>query len=132
MAGVMTIVLIKEKMNMKKLTMLFIITVLGSNVYAEDTSKEAFIEDGKKKITAGLCSNQKFLQCTGDSNKLCQTQMKLVVLPHCVKTKLSGLPERLSKQEAQLAANTFGKCAAISYPALNQLNMNEFGSCMTK
>lgn len=119
-------------MNMKKLTMLFIITLLGSNAYAKDTSKEAFIADGKVNITNALCSNQKFLKCTGDSNSLCQSQMKHIVLPHCVSSKLSGLPKKLTQKEAQLAANTFGKCAAIAYPALNQLDMDEFSSCMTK
>ena len=52
----------------------------------------------------GLDTHDRFLTCTGDSEKLCRAQTTMVIVPHCLKKYEASLPDVLSDQQAQAAA----------------------------
>lgn len=52
----------------------------------------------------GLDTHDRFLTCTGDSEKLCRAQTTMVIVPHCLKKYEASLPDILSDQQAQAAA----------------------------
>lgn len=117
---------------MDKVLVMVFVAALATKVSAKEITKENFLKDGKSKITKQLCNSKKFLSCTGHSESLCKAQMKVIILPHCIQTKLGELPKQLAPQEANQAATVFAKCAAISYAAFSQLEMDKFGLCMAE
>ena len=99
---------------------------------SDEISKEQFIEQGKKQVVENFCSDEKFLRCTGDKEGICRVQIRSVVFPGCVRTKLSDVPATLSYKRAKKESKRMNECVALFYPTLNQLDLKEFGQCMAE
>jgi len=116
---------------MKLLTRSFLITLFFiSQVYAEDYERTQFIDSVQNGVMKFACEDENFLGCVGDETKLCRAQMQTLVVPNCTKTKLSSLPEKISSDAANTAAEIFTNCVFLSYAVLNQLDLPEYEKCM--
>jgi len=117
---------------MKFLYSFIILIFISSDVAADDIEKVDFIAESGAGLTDALCTFDRFLQCVGDSEKLCRSQMNWVVVPHCLKKYDGTIPEKMSENQAQKIGGRLKECVVITYAAFNQVDHENFSACMTK
>lgn len=111
------------------------IQLISSNLSAEEVTEEyakaPLLKEAQTNITEGLCGNERFLQCTGESAKVCHVKLDSVVLPKCSKAVFDKFPDPLTAEQGQKAAKALSECSAGYYVQMSKIDRKTFGLCMT-